>query len=168
MATATSTTSTRAKSSKAAPKATTKQAAATAATAKGASAQAQRTLRAVVADGVYAAVGATDSAVEVLRTLPAKVSDLRAEVPGVEELPKELQARLEVMRTDAGKELDALVDRGRTVVGTISRSAVTTRALEQTRVARTQVKAAVTSVRRAVDTSADAAGSVAGKVGRNR
>lgn len=161
MATATSKTRNQAKSTKTAAKATTTQAKAT-------TTQAQRTLRAVVTDGVYAALGATDNAVEVLRTLPAKVNGLRTDVPAFDELPKELQGRLSALRTDAEREFDALAQRGRTVVGTLSSSAVTKRAVEQSRVARTQVKAAVTSVRRAVDSSVDAAESVASKVGVKR
>ena len=58
------------------------------------------------------------------------------------------------------------VARGREVSGRIGKSAPTRRAVDRTRTARSQAKAAATSVRKAVRANATAARSAAGKVAR--
>ena len=57
-----------------------------------------------------------------------------------------------------------LAERGEKLVQSIRGSASTQRAIEQTKVARTQVKAAATSVRKAVDRTADATKTAAKRV----
>jgi hypothetical protein len=68
----------------------------------------------------------------------------------------------------ARKSLDGtfkgLVKRGEKLEKSIRSSAPTKRALEQSKVARSQVKAATTSVRKAMSTSAQASKAAAGKV----
>ena len=59
------------------------------------------------------------------------------------------------------------VSRGRDISGRIGKSAPTRRALDRTRTARSQAKAAATSVRKAVRANATAARSAAGKVARS-
>lgn len=59
-----------------------------------------------------------------------------------------------------------LVGRGRDLTGRISKAAPTKRAVERTRTARSQAKAAATSVRKAVRANATAARSAAEKVAK--
>ena len=88
---------------------------------------------------LYAAVGAGDLAVE-------KVKDVRRIVdPSV---------------------YSDLVGRGRDLTGRIAKAAPTKRAVDRTRTARSQAKAAATSVRKAVRANATAARSAAGKVAK--
>lgn len=166
MATATTKTKTQARHTKTAAKSTAR-------TAKSTSKQAERTARALVSDGAYAAVGLGDTAVEILRTLPEQLTKLRTEGPKVVEgvelrlaTPAELRSLVETARAEAATEFDALASRGRTVVTSISNAAATKRAFDQTRIAQTQLKGAITSVRRAVEQAADAVETAAGKVGR--
>ena len=56
------------------------------------------------------------------------------------------------------------VARGRDISGRIGKSAPTRRAMDRTRTARSQAKAAATSVRKAVRANATAARSAAGKI----
>lgn len=59
-----------------------------------------------------------------------------------------------------------LVARGRDLSGRIAKARPTKKAVEQTRTARSQAKAAATSVRKAVRANATAARSAAGKVAK--
>lgn len=59
-----------------------------------------------------------------------------------------------------------LVSRGRDLTGRIAKAAPTKKAVEQTRTARSQAKAAATSVRKAVRANATAARSAAEKVAK--
>lgn len=59
-----------------------------------------------------------------------------------------------------------LVDRGRDLTGRIAKAAPTKRAVDRTRTARSQAKAAATSVRKAVKANATAARSAAEKVAK--
>jgi hypothetical protein len=143
--------------------------------------QAERTVRAFVTDGAYAALGVGDSAVEVLRGVPGRVERLRKGAPrtvetrvkDVEqrvkslwaETPEELKARVEGMRRSAGKEFDTYARRGRSVVRSVTSNKAAQRAAEQTKVARTQVKAATTSVRKALGQSVEAAETAADRIG---
>lgn len=144
-------------------------------------AQAERTARTFIADGAYAALGVGDTAVGVLKRLPTRVGrvgkkapkTVEARVKGVErrvkslwtETPDDLKTRLEAARTTAGKELDTYAQRGRSVVQAVTSNKATRRALDQTKVARGQVKAATTSVRKALGQSAEAVETAADKVG---
>ena len=59
-----------------------------------------------------------------------------------------------------------LVDRGRDLTGRIAKAAPTKKAVDRTRTARSQAKAAATSVRKAVKANATAARSAAEKVAK--
>lgn len=142
---ATSTTKTQAKKTTSAAQRTSTQAAKT-------TEHAQRTAQAVVADGVYAAVGVGDSAVAALRWLPKRVDALRTDG----------------LRTGAVEEFDQLARRGRGVVTSVTRGQATQRALAQTKAARSQLKAAATSVRKTFGASAEAVDTAADKVGQER
>jgi hypothetical protein len=65
----------------------------------------------------------------------------------------------------ARKTYRDMTERGEKLVGSVSRSAYTKRAVEQAKTARSQVKAASTSVRKAVGTTATATRQAAKKVG---
>lgn len=145
----------------------------------------ERTVKNIVIDTAYATVGLTDTAVEVLKSLPAKAAELREEAPVrvktlsttlTTEAPKQVTARFQAVTTQSKATVTELrgqvessigsyADRGREVLGKVQNSAATKRALEQSRVARSQVKAAATSVRKAVGATADAAESAADKAG---
>lgn len=141
----------------------------------------ERTVKNIVVDTAYATVGITDTAVEVLKSLPAKAAELREEAPVrvrtlTTDAPKQLTERFQAVTTQ-GKatvtglrgtvetQIDSYASRGREVIGKVQNSAATKRALEQSRVARAQVKAAATSVRKAVGATADAAEVAAEKAG---
>ena len=141
-------------------------------------------LAGLVTDGAYAALGVGDTAVGALKGVPGQVERLRRETPrtvetrvrDVErrvktlwaETPQELKARLEAARKSAETEFDAYAKRGRSVASSITRSPATRRALAQARTARSQVKAAATSVRKALGESAEAVETAAEKVGEEQ
>jgi hypothetical protein len=136
--------------------------------------QAERTVAGMVTDGAYAALGVGDTAVAALRRMP-KVTPRTVErrMRSVEtrarslwtDAPEHVRARLEAVRRSAEGEFDAYAQRGRSVVAGITRSKTTRRALDQTRTARSQVKAAATSVRKAFGDSAEAVETAADKIG---
>jgi hypothetical protein len=97
---------------------------------------------------VYAPIGAGQLLVEKMRELPTAVSQIAVDPRG------------KVM-----KAYDGLAKRGEELVSSIRRSAPTQRAVEQARTARSRVKAATTSVGKAVDATAQATRSAAKKVG---
>lgn len=172
MATATQTRKTPAKAK---PKAAT--AARKPAAAKPAPKPAERGVRDLVLDSAYATIGLTDSAVAVLKSLPVKAAELRGDAPElVKTAPKQATERVQAvaaqgkaaaveLRTQADQRLGTLAARGREVVGKVQNSAATKRALDQSRIARSQVKAAATSVRKAVGAGVQAADVAADKVG---
>src|SRR5687767_662985 len=91
----------------------------TAAQARRASEAAQRTVKTVVTDAGYATVGATDTAIAFVRTLPTKLSNIEA--PKLEETPRLTQERLETLRRNAEREFDVLAERGRNIVSELSK-----------------------------------------------
>lgn len=141
----------------------------------------ERNVKNIVIDSAYATVGLTDTAVEVLKSLPAKAAGLREEAPVrvkavTTQAPKQLTERFQtvttqgrstvtVLRGQVEQQITSYASRGREVVGKVQNSAATKRAMEQSRIARAQVKAAATSVRKAVGATADAAESAAEKAG---
>jgi hypothetical protein len=143
--------------------------------------QAERTVRTFVTDSAYAALGVGDTAVGILKGIPGQVERFRKETPksvetGVKDVehrvrslwtdtPEELRSRLEAVRKDAEKEFDAYAERGRSVYESVRRSAPTRRAVEQSKAARSQVKAATTSVRKALGQSVEAVEAAADKIG---
>jgi ATP-dependent Clp protease ATP-binding subunit ClpA len=154
-------------------KQTARTAEATARQARQTSVQAERTVRSLVSDSAYAALGVGDSAVGVLRHVPGEMERIRTEGPKRvrslwTETPEELQARLAAARKGAEKEFDSYAQRGRAVVRSVQRSRATNRAVEQAKVARSQVKAAVTSVRKAFGAGVEAVETASEKVGEDR
>lgn len=92
---------------------------------------------------VYAIVGAGDFAIEKARSV-TKIAD----------------------RTEAEQVLNDFITRGRTLSRRVSTAAPTKRAVEQTKTARAQLKAASTSVAKAVRLDAKAARNAATKVSK--
>lgn len=127
----------------------------TAAQARRAGDAAQRTVKTVVTDAGYATVGLSDTAIAFVRTLPTKLQSV--ETPKLEVSPRVAQERLDSIRRNAEKEFDVLAERGRNIVGELSkRNSAGQRAANQARNARTQLKAATTSLRKAVFSGAEA------------
>lgn len=145
----------------------------TATSARRTATSAERTVRTVVRDSAYATVGAGDSAVAFVRTLPAKAGDVANE-SGQRVRTMATPAHLRDSVTDLAatvastveNRFDTLAGRGRDVVTAITRNVVTKRAVDQSKIARTQVKSAATSVRKAVVRSADAVEHATDKVGQ--
>ena len=160
---------------------TTQAAADTTQSAKQTVRQAERTVAGLVTDGLYAALGIGDTAVAALKGVPDQVERLRKATPRTVEsrardvetrvrslwtdTPEELRTRLEAARGSAESEFVAYAQRGRSVVASITRNQATRRAVEQTRTARSQVKAAATSVRKAFGDSAEAVETAADEIG---
>lgn len=111
--------------------------------ARTAARQAERTLTTVLADGVYATVGATDSAIGFVRSLPRHTMKVRVPSPGA-------------LRDRAAQEFDQLAGRGREVIDTIQTAPATKRAVTQTRAARQQFRSATGQTRRAAQDTVDA------------
>lgn len=135
--------------------------------------QAERTLRSVVTDTAYATVGLGDTAVGLVRSLnhraveaPKRIVDLRQQAPkAVRDLREQSTTNVRKLREQAAKEFDELTTRGRTVVGTVRSNTSTQESLDRAKTARSQVKAAVTSVGRAVKTQTEALDDAADAVG---
>lgn len=134
----------------------------------------------VVADSAYATLGAGDYAIAVARELPQRLENLgrqgaRQATDLVKTAPARTQGLVREARGEVNESLTTARDgfggyaeRGRKVVKSISQAASTKRAVEQTDTARSQVKGAVTSVRKALEQGQDAVGTAVGRIGRRR
>ena len=137
----------------------------TATQARRASEAAQRTVKTVVSDAGYATVGAADTAIALVRTLPTKLQGVDA--PKLQETPRLTQERLETIRRNAEREFDVLAERGRNIVSELSKkNSAGQRAADQARNARIQLKAATTSLRKAVFSGAEAVETTVEAAGR--
>lgn len=105
--------------------------------------RAGRTFTTVVMDAAYASIGATDSAVALLRTLPNTALKVRTSGPNG------------ILNT-LEREFDVLAVRGRKVVDAIATNPATQRAVEQTKAARNQIKTAAGQVRKTAEVTAEA------------
>jgi len=105
----------------------------------------------------YAWIGASDLAVSTLRGLSERFARMSSD-------PKAVQDLTEGLAADMIKRIGELASRGEKVVAGIQDSAYTKRAMGQTQVARSQVKAARTSILKAVDTATVAAREAVKKV----
>jgi hypothetical protein len=136
--------------------------------------QAERTVTSLVTESAYATVGAGDRAAAFLRGLndvrvdvPQRLVSLREQAPKLaRDLRKQTVSTIEELRGQARAEFDALAERGRKRVQSVRRSSKVSEATEQVRSARSQVKAAATSVSRAVETNVEAATKLVGQAGR--
>ena len=137
-----------------------------------ASQHAERSVRTLARDSAFATIGVGDLAISIVRNLNKKAAQLRADAPstvktGIDprQVSTRIERRLEQARTDATKEFDRLTERGRSLVEGVQRSRSTKRASEQVGNARSQVKAAATSVTRASKLVGEAAGESVERVG---
>jgi hypothetical protein len=121
-----------------------------------------RTSFSLLRDGGYATVGATDAAVAYARRLGTRASELRGlRLPD----PRTLSASLRDLGTEVEQQFEAYAGRGREVVASLQGSRATREAAEQVDVARSQVKAAATSVQRAGEAAGEAAEEAAEDLG---
>lgn len=137
----------------------------TAAQARRVNEAAQRTVKTLVTDSGYAAVGLSDTAIAFARTLPGK---LTSETPKVlEETPRRVEQRLETLRRNAERDFNTYAERGRNIIDALTKSnSAGQRAGDQARNARTQFKAALTSFRKAAGSGAEAVENTVENAGR--
>lgn len=136
--------------------------------------QAERTVRSFVTDTAYATVGLGDTAVGLVRSLnhravaaPKRIVDLRRDAPkAARSLREQGTANVRKLREQALEEFEELSTRGRNVVGSVRGSSSTREGVDRARTAKSQVKAAATSVGRAVKSQTEAIEDAAETVGR--
>jgi methyl-accepting chemotaxis protein len=119
-----------------------------------------RSTVALLRDGGYATIGATDAAVAYVRRIGERAEQVREDLP--EQLkalrnPSDLTASLRELGSNVEERFGALAGRGREVVETLQHSGPTRDALARTRAASEQVKAAATNIRRGGEASTEAA-----------
>ncbi len=129
----------------------------------------QRNLRGLFVDSAYASLGASQKAIELLRSVDRSVDRVRVEAPKrLLALPKQAPEAMRAIRDQsivnarnlrgqAGQEFEDLARRGRELVESITGSPTTREATTQLRTARRQVRAATTGVRKAAADSERAA-----------
>lgn len=108
----------------------------------------------------YALIGAGEEAIEAGKSLVTSARQVKPD-----QLRQRLSASANTSRKWATKRYRAWAKRGERLTTQVSKSAPAKRAAEQTKQARSQVKAAATSIRKAVGAQADAAKTAAKKVG---
>ncbi|HVM13383.1 MAG TPA: Rho termination factor N-terminal domain-containing protein [Egibacteraceae bacterium] len=137
--------------------------------------EAERTLRSLVADSAYATVGVGDTAAGLVKSLnhvaataPKRVVGFGLQTPKlVRSLRDQSAENVRQLREQALNEFDELASRGRNLVETVRSSTPTREAVERTRTAKSQIKAATTSVGRAAATQAEAVEEAAEALGEN-
>ena len=121
----------------------------------------------------YAYVGVADLAVEKLRSLPEAyvhgVNTAQAQVQqargSVKTLPVTVREQLSSLPSKASSTYTELVKRGQKLVTTVRNNPNTKLAVKQAKTARSQAKAATTSVRRSVSSAEKAAEETASEAG---
>ena len=129
--------------------------------------EARRTTVALLRDGGYATIGATDAAVAYVRKLSERAEQLRVDLPDLKALRDrdELSASLREFGSTVEERFEALAGRGREVVESLQRNRPTQAAAQRADVARSQVKAAATSVAKAGEATGAAVQEGAASVG---
>jgi hypothetical protein len=126
-------------------------------------------VRTALAEAAYAGVGLTDAALAIARDLPQRLEALRQQAPALlQELPTRARTEVADELEGARTALGDYTSRGRQVVGSIRDAAATRRALGQTEIARSQAKAAVTSIRKAVEQGQEVLEVATGRLGARR
>ncbi|MFG1920539.1 hypothetical protein [Cryptosporangium sp. NPDC048952] len=105
--------------------------------------------------GLYSAVGVADYAVSQIRALPRYQGVV---VEALQKLPQQL-------RTQLTSTYSEFADRGEKVVSSIRKDPATQEAVEQAKTAKSQVKAARTSVRKAAADTGSATEKAGDKIG---
>jgi hypothetical protein len=173
MATATTKTKTKATQTKTQAKRTATQAKQTTQAAKSTAEQAQRTVKTLVTDSAYATLGVTDRAAAFVRSLnevrveaPEKLVELRRQAPEyVRTVRTQTVSTAQTLRDQARSQFDELAELGRKRAESIRRTRKTREARDQVDATRSQVKAAATSLGRAVGTNVEAAAKIVEKAG---
>lgn len=112
--------------------------------------RARRTAGDLLRDGGYATIGVTDAAVSYVRRLGTRAGRVREELSSLSRRrPSDLSASLRDLGAGVEQQLESFAGRGREVVASLQRNRATQLATERARIARGQVGAARTSVRRA-------------------
>lgn len=118
--------------------------------------------RVIAVDSAYAVAGLGYDAVKVAQTLPGRVNDLRDVKARRADLEKELKARrsdiekrVKKLRNQAEKNFDAKATTGRTVADDFAKNPQVKAILDQAKNARSQVKAAITSLRKTATTTVE-------------
>ncbi|CAN5848879.1 hypothetical protein BH23ACT10_BH23ACT10_15830 [soil metagenome] len=127
---------------------------------------ASRTTFGLLRDSGYATIGATDAAVSYVRQLGTKANELRGGLRALKlPAPTEVSSSLRDLSDDVEQQFESLAGRGRELVASLQGNRATQTATDRVGVARSQVKAAATSVRRAGDAATDAVEEAASEVG---
>jgi hypothetical protein len=117
-------------------------------------------------DGGYATIGATDVAVSYVRGVSARAHEAGTSLRALKlPSPTDVTASLRGLGAEVEEQFTSLAGRGREVVGSLQRGRATQAAVDRARVARSQVKAAATSVQRAGAATAEAVDEAAGRLG---
>lgn len=125
-----------------------------------------RTTVSLLRDSGYATIGATDAAVSYVRQISTKATEARGTLSELKvPTPHDVTATLRELGHGVEEQFESLAGRGREVVASLQGNRATRAATEQVGVARSQVKAAATSVRRAGEAAGEAVEQAAGEVG---
>jgi hypothetical protein len=124
-----------------------------------------RTGVSLLRDSGYATIGATDAAMSYVRSVGTRANEARGTLRSMR-LPKptDVTETLRGLGAEVEEQFESLAGRGREVVGSLQGGRATQTAAERTRVARSQVKAAVTSVQRAGEATAEAVDAAADRI----
>lgn len=119
----------------------------------------ERDPKVIVVDSLYATAGLAADSVTFARTLPERLQELStrdALERTLEQRRKELEQRVTTFRDRAEKRFDEKATIGRTIVDDVVGTAQFRRVFDQAKTARSQVKAAVTSIRKTAGATIDA------------
>jgi hypothetical protein len=117
-------------------------------------------------DGGYATVGATDAAVAYARRLGARATEVRDELHGLRlPDPRTVTKSIRGFGAEVEQQFETYASRGREVVASLQRGRAARTATGRADVARSQARAAATSVRRAGEAAGEAVEDAADQVG---
>lgn len=127
-----------------------------------------RTGVSLLRDGGYATIGATDAAVSYVRSVGTRANEARGTLRSMKlPTPADMTETLRGLGAEVDRQFESLAGRGREVVGTLQGGSAAQTAAERTHVARSQVKAAATSVQRAGEAAAEAVDEAADRIGED-
>jgi hypothetical protein len=125
-----------------------------------------RTTVSLLRDSGYATIGATDAAVSYVRHIGERATEARGALSALRvPTPHDVTETLRELGHGVEEQFASLAGRGRQVVASLQTNRETRAATERARVARSQVKAAATSVRRAGEAAGEAVEQAADEVG---
>lgn len=125
-----------------------------------------RSTASLLRDSGYATIGVTDAAVSYVRSVGTRANEARGTLRSMKlPTPTDVTETLRGLGADVEEQFESLAGRGREVVGSLQGGRATQTAAERTRVARSQVRAAATSVQRAGEATAEAVDEAADRLG---